>query len=357
MRCALANVSSNAGAALSAPRRVGCHCSCRGPNVRSPSAPRYPSRDGYREVVLDDDEDYTEAADDENDDVDGEPGAHADPVLEGHAEPAPIERFHRTSVGMVLAAGMFGLRDVLETPKDNTPAIVEDWAGGQPVRRSDRAAARSRQSRRTRSSWSAASAPPTTSPPPPPDQPPKPPNSWQGFWRGAPLFLPSDGRVSGSWSRFHCQQMAGFPVHGVGFTANRWQGFRFMESVSLPTDGRVFFWGGGGGSVSGGDAVVGDGALREAIGERFHAEAGAGGHADAAAFEHERFGDVAVGAEIAGRGRAVAGQREAGSAATASNAARPTPVSSIPPASAPTPRRTARVVHALRARDARAARP
>ncbi len=83
--------------------------------------------------MLDDDEDYTEAADDENDDVDGEAGAHADAVLEGHAEPAPIERFHRTSVGMVLAAGMFGLRDVLETPKDNTPAIVEDWAGGQPA--------------------------------------------------------------------------------------------------------------------------------------------------------------------------------------------------------------------------------
>ena len=27
---------------------------------------------------------------------------------------------------------MFGLRDVLEPPKDETPAIVEDWAGGEP---------------------------------------------------------------------------------------------------------------------------------------------------------------------------------------------------------------------------------
>lgn len=51
---------------------------------------------------------------------------------EGHAAPAPIERFHRTSVGMALAAGMLGLRDVLETPKDETPAIVEDWAGREP---------------------------------------------------------------------------------------------------------------------------------------------------------------------------------------------------------------------------------
>jgi len=49
-----------------------------------------------------------------------------------HAEPAPIEKFHRTSVGMVFAAGMLGLRDVLMPERDETPAIVEDWAG-QPV--------------------------------------------------------------------------------------------------------------------------------------------------------------------------------------------------------------------------------
>ncbi len=50
----------------------------------------------------------------------------------GRAEPAPIEKFHRTPVGMVFAAGLLGLRDVLEPPKDETPAIVEDWAGGEP---------------------------------------------------------------------------------------------------------------------------------------------------------------------------------------------------------------------------------
>jgi hypothetical protein len=70
--------------------------------------------------VLDDDEDYTDDPTDEG----------LDP--EAHAQPAPIERFHRSAIGTALAAGMFGLRDVLETPKDETPAIVEDWAGGQP---------------------------------------------------------------------------------------------------------------------------------------------------------------------------------------------------------------------------------
>ena len=71
--------------------------------------------------VLEDDEDRTDAADDD-----------AEGAIEGHAEPAPIERFRRSSVGAVLAAGMLGLRDVLEPEKDETPAIVEDWAGGEP---------------------------------------------------------------------------------------------------------------------------------------------------------------------------------------------------------------------------------
>jgi len=71
--------------------------------------------------VLEDDEGYT----DETDEMDEE--------VRAHATPAPIERFHRSSLGTVLAAGMFGLRDVLEPPKDEQPAIVEDWAGGEPV--------------------------------------------------------------------------------------------------------------------------------------------------------------------------------------------------------------------------------
>ncbi len=73
--------------------------------------------------VLDDDEDLTdrEGADDD-----------ADAGVEGHAAPPPIERFHRSAVGTAFAAGLMGLRDVLEPPKDETPAIVEDWAGGEP---------------------------------------------------------------------------------------------------------------------------------------------------------------------------------------------------------------------------------
>lgn len=61
--------------------------------------------------------------------------ATADPAgddVVGHAAPAPIERFRRTSVGTALAAGLMGLRDVLEPPKDETPAIVEQWAGREP---------------------------------------------------------------------------------------------------------------------------------------------------------------------------------------------------------------------------------
>lgn len=51
---------------------------------------------------------------------------------EEHAEPAPIHKFRGTPVGTVLAAGLLGLRDVIEPPKDEQPAIVEDWSGGEP---------------------------------------------------------------------------------------------------------------------------------------------------------------------------------------------------------------------------------
>ncbi len=77
--------------------------------------------------MLDDDEDFTETTPDI-----GTGGDDPDGVVEAHARPAPIERFHRSAIGTALAAGLFGLRDVLETPKDETPAVVEDWAGGQP---------------------------------------------------------------------------------------------------------------------------------------------------------------------------------------------------------------------------------
>jgi hypothetical protein len=51
-------------------------------------------------------------------------------------EPAPgraVDRFARTTAGLVLSASMLGLRDVLEGPRDDEPAIVQDWAGEPPV--------------------------------------------------------------------------------------------------------------------------------------------------------------------------------------------------------------------------------
>ncbi len=72
--------------------------------------------------MLEDDADCTTEVDEAD-----ESGA-----LEAHAAPAPIERFRRTSLGTVFAAGLLGLRDVIEPAKDETPAIVEDWSGGEP---------------------------------------------------------------------------------------------------------------------------------------------------------------------------------------------------------------------------------
>ena len=79
-----------------------------------------PRRDCTLDTVLRDDEDHT-----------GTDGDRDDDRL-GHAEPAPIQKFRRTAVGSVFAAGLLGLRDVIEPPKDDQPAIVEDWSGGEP---------------------------------------------------------------------------------------------------------------------------------------------------------------------------------------------------------------------------------
>jgi hypothetical protein len=60
-----------------------------------------------------------------------------EPLVDG-AEPLvdrrPIERFRRGAVGGVLAAGMLGLRDVIEGPKDTDVAIVETTSGDPPKR-------------------------------------------------------------------------------------------------------------------------------------------------------------------------------------------------------------------------------
>lgn len=53
---------------------------------------------------------------------------------DAHAEARPIEKFRGTAVGTVFAAGLLGLRDALEGPKDEEPAIVVDWAGEPPFR-------------------------------------------------------------------------------------------------------------------------------------------------------------------------------------------------------------------------------
>jgi hypothetical protein len=48
------------------------------------------------------------------------------------APPRPIDRFARTSAGLVLRASLLGLRDVFEGPRDDEPAIVQEQAGEPP---------------------------------------------------------------------------------------------------------------------------------------------------------------------------------------------------------------------------------
>jgi hypothetical protein len=49
------------------------------------------------------------------------------------APPRPVDRFARTTAGLVLSASMLGLRDVLEGPREDRPAIVEEHTGAPPV--------------------------------------------------------------------------------------------------------------------------------------------------------------------------------------------------------------------------------
>ena len=44
----------------------------------------------------------------------------------------PIDKFRSTAVGGVLAAGLLGLRDAIETPRDEEIAIVQDDSSGPP---------------------------------------------------------------------------------------------------------------------------------------------------------------------------------------------------------------------------------
>ena len=73
------------------------------------------SDDRCGEEFLDDAEEFVEG-----DDADAGPPVRA------------IDRFSRTAVGGMLAAGMLGLREVFEPERDDRPAIVEDWSGAPP---------------------------------------------------------------------------------------------------------------------------------------------------------------------------------------------------------------------------------
>jgi 4'-phosphopantetheinyl transferase len=44
----------------------------------------------------------------------------------------PIDKFRDTAVGSVVAAGLLGLRDALETPRDDKVAIVKEYGGEPP---------------------------------------------------------------------------------------------------------------------------------------------------------------------------------------------------------------------------------
>ena len=141
MRRAPANVPSNAGASpgVAEQRRLPVQRG-RSPNVRSPSAPTYPAGCGYREVRARRRRGLHRR---------GAPMRTNPPTAtpSGMPQPAPIRAFRRTAVGTVLAAGMLGLRDVLEPPKDETPGDRRGLGRRRAVQRSDRAAPRPRPSR------------------------------------------------------------------------------------------------------------------------------------------------------------------------------------------------------------------
>jgi hypothetical protein len=49
------------------------------------------------------------------------------------APPRPVDRFARTTAGLVLRASLLGLRDALEGPHDDEPAIVQEASGAPPA--------------------------------------------------------------------------------------------------------------------------------------------------------------------------------------------------------------------------------
>jgi hypothetical protein len=51
---------------------------------------------------------------------------------EDDAEPTGIHKFRRTATGTVLAAGLLGVADALEGPRDEEVAIVTEYSGEPP---------------------------------------------------------------------------------------------------------------------------------------------------------------------------------------------------------------------------------
>jgi hypothetical protein len=49
------------------------------------------------------------------------------------APPRPVDRFARTTAGVMLSASLLGLRDALEGPRDDEPAIVVEFSGAPPT--------------------------------------------------------------------------------------------------------------------------------------------------------------------------------------------------------------------------------
>jgi hypothetical protein len=70
----------------------------------------------------------------DRDDAEPHDGPHDRPHEDPIVDQRRIERFRQGAVGGVLAAGMLGLRDVIEGPKDNEVAIVETTSGDPPKR-------------------------------------------------------------------------------------------------------------------------------------------------------------------------------------------------------------------------------
>ena len=68
--------------------------------------------------------------DDHDDDV-GDPPEDAFEDDE-HAAPTPIKRFEQSAAGVVLSAGLLGLREALEGPKKEEIQVVSDWSGDKP---------------------------------------------------------------------------------------------------------------------------------------------------------------------------------------------------------------------------------